>query len=136
MNHRIFFVIFALILFSHLPYRSFSQEALYSARVVDRADNEYVLDNFKRYKYDFFNCRLRDVRFKLRFEQILSIDFIEEPDTSVKGYTLAAVTLTDGNATAVLLSSDSVVVNGTESNFTVQLRIPLGEVKTITFVRE
>ena len=136
MNHRIFFVIFSLILFSHLPYHSFSQEALYSARVIDRAANEYVLDNFKRYEYNFFNCRLRDAPFKLSFEQIRSIDFIEEPDTTVKGYTLANVTLMDGNATAVFLSSDSVVVNGTESNFTVDLTIPLGEVKTITFVRE
>ena len=135
MKYRIFFVIFALILFSHLPHHSFSQEALYSARVIDRTDNEYVLDNFKRYEYDFFNARLRDVPFKLSFKQILSIDFIEEPDTSVKGYTLATVTLTDGNTMAVYLSSDSVVVNGKESNFTVQLTIHLGEVKTITFVR-
>jgi len=136
VKHRVFIVIFALILFSHLPYHSFSQEALYSARVMDRAANEYVLDNFKRYKYDFFNCRLRDAPFKLSFEQIRSIDFIEEPDTTLKGYTLATVTLTDGNATAVFLSSDSVVINGTESNFTVQLTIPLEEVKTITFVRQ
>ncbi len=136
MNHRILIVIIGLILFSHLPHHSFSQEALYSARVIDRADNEYFLDNFKRYEYDFFNCRLRNVPFKLSFEQILSIDFVEEPDTSVKGYTMATVTLADGTATAVFLSSDSVVVNGTESNFTVELSIPLGEIKTITFVRE
>ena len=136
MKHRILFVIITFILFSHIQHHTFSQDSLYSARVLDRTNNEYVLDNFKRYEYDFFNCRLRDAPFKLSFEQILSIDFIEEPDTTVKGYTLATVTLTDGNATAVFLSSDSVVVNGTESNFTVQLRIPLEEVKTITFVRQ
>jgi len=104
--------------------------------VTDKTDSEYLLDNFRRYEYDFFNCRLRDVPFKLSFEQILSVDFIEEPDTTVKGYTLATVTLTGGNTTAVYLSSDSVVVNGTESNFAVELSIPLREIKTITFVRE
>ena len=136
MKHRILFIIFALILLSLSPRHSFSQEALYSARVVDRTGSEYVLDNFRRYEYDFFNCRLRDVPFKLSFEQILSIDFIEEPDITVKGYTLATVTSTDGNTSAVYLSSDAVIVNGTESNYAVELTIPLGEVKTITFVRE
>ena len=125
-----------LFLVTFLPGISLSQEAAYSARVTDKTDSEYLLDNFRRYEYDFFNCRLRDVPFKLSFEQILSVDFIEEPDTTVKGYTLATVTLTGGNTTAVYLSSDSVVVNGTESNFAVELSIPLREIKTITFVRE
>jgi hypothetical protein len=136
VNHRILIVLFTIILLSHFAHHSFAQEAFYSARVVDRTDNEYLLDNFRRYEYDFFNCRLRDVPFKLSFEKILSIDFVEEADTTVKGYTLATVTLVDGNTTAVYLSSDSVVVNGRESNFTVELTIPLGDVKTITFVRE
>jgi hypothetical protein len=115
---------------------SFSQEVSYSARVTDRSNNEYLLHNFKRYEYDSFNCRLHDTPFKLSFSQVRSIDFVELPDTTVKGYTLANVVLVDGNTATVYLSSDSTIVGGTESNFKVELKIPLGEIKTITFIRE
>jgi hypothetical protein len=95
-----------------------------------------MLDRFRRYEYAFFNCRLRDAPFKLAFDQVLSIDFVEEPDASFKGYTRATVTLADGNTAAVYISSDSVVVKGTESRFAVELAIPLEEVQTIAFIRE
>ncbi len=134
MNICILSVMFAITLLYAYPVPS--QESLFSARVTDRGGNQYLLDSFKRYEYDFFNCRMRDAPFKLSFEQIASIDFLEEPDASLKGYTRANVTLTDGSTSTLYFSSDSVFVNGTESNFAVKLSIPLEELLTITFVRK
>ena len=134
MRIRILSLMFVVTLVSASPVPS--QESLFSARVTDRDGNQYLLDSFKRYEYEFFNCRMRDAPFKLSFEQIGSIDFLEEPDASLKGYTRANVTLTDGSTSAVYFSSESVFVKGTESNFAVELSIPLEELQTIAFVRE
>jgi hypothetical protein len=137
VNKIWYIVCFILIFFSLFPMNnSFAENEVHTARITDTDGNEYLFDNFSRNGYTHFNCLLQDTVFKLAFSQILTITFTDTSDKQVKGYTQATVVLTTNYSSTLFIDTDTDEVGGVESNFSISLKIPLKQVRSITFIRE
>jgi|GEM_PF-6369480 len=121
-----------ILLFLFYSFTIFAQEANYKVKVIDINGKEYLLLNFKRFKYDFFICKLRNEMFYLKFSRIRSITFTS-PGTEISGYTEAEVELQDNNKSTIYIFTMNEAIEGIEEIFNINLMIPLKEIQSITF---
>ena len=132
--HKIF-ILLIFILTSSI-YTVCADETAFTARITDIDGNEYLIQNFSRDEFGYFNCKLREHAFKLDFAQIQSLTFTGEPGAILEGYTLATIVLVNNHSANLFIRSGNDAVQGLEPNFNIRIKIPIREIISITFIRE
>jgi len=105
----------------------------YSATVTDRDNREYRLAGFRRYRYEHFNCRLRDRFFELEFGRVRSVTFVEQPGTTVKGFAMADVQLAGGESVRLYIGTSGEQVRGSVDSLGIEISLPMADVSSIVF---
>ena len=113
-----------------------AEQFLYIARITDTQGNEFLIQNINRDEFEYFNCRIRNDIFELNFSEIQSITFTGIPNETLTGYTLATVVLVNNHSANLYIRSGNNSVAGFESNFNIEIKIPIHDIQSITFIQE
>ncbi|MBN1522877.1 MAG: hypothetical protein JW904_00230 [Spirochaetales bacterium] len=109
---------------------------VYSATVTDKSNAIFTLKEISVSGYTWFHCLLKDSMFKMPFDLIRSITFIETAEPPFKGYAESTLAYAAGGQVQLYVDLDNYWIEGVNEALQITMKIPLNDISTIIIIQE